>query len=141
MLVFPPDFTLVIQLLSFFVLFLILNKLLFVPFAELLAERESRTEGVEAAAEKSLAAAGQLKADIEAQIAAARAEALADAEKLRRTTREEEKAIFESAKNEASAELAQLREGIGREREDAAQTLRNAAQGLADGMVVAVIGA
>ena len=141
MLVFPPDFTLVIQLLSFFVLFFILNKLLFVPFAELLAERESRTEGAEESAEESLAAAGRMKADIETQISEARVAALAEAEKLRRTTREDEAAIFESAKSEATAELAQLREGIARERENAAQTLRGEAQALADGMVAAVLGA
>jgi F0F1-type ATP synthase membrane subunit b/b' len=141
MLVFPPDFTLVIQLLSFFALFFILNKLLFAPFAELLAERESRTGGAEEAAEESLAAAGRMKADIEAQVAEARVAALADAEKLRRTTRDEETAIFESAKSEATAELARLREGIGRERETAAQTLRSEAQALADRMVAAVLGA
>ncbi|MEE8310914.1 MAG: ATP synthase F0 subunit B [Candidatus Binatia bacterium] len=141
MLVFPPDFTLVIQLLSFFVLFFILNKLLFVPFAELLVERESRTEGAEKSAEESLAAAERMKADIETQITEARVAALAEAEKLRRTTREEEVAIFESAKSEATAELAQLREGISRERENAAQTLRSEAQALADGMVAAVLGA
>lgn len=141
MLVFPPDFTLVIQLVSFFVLFFILNKILFVPFAELLAERDARTEGAAQSADAARADAERMRADIDAQMGAARAAAIAGAEKIRRGAREEEAAIFDDAKRHAAAELARLREGIGREREQAAQALRGQAQTLADRMVDAVLGA
>ena len=61
MLQFPPDITLVIQLVTFFVLFLILNKLLFAPFAQVLSEREQRTGGAEDSAEEAEADAERIR--------------------------------------------------------------------------------
>jgi len=140
MLAFPPDFTFVIQLASFFVLLVVLNRLLFQPFGEVLAERQRRTTGASSSAEEDRSEAEKLKAKFEGALAEARLEASSQAEALRREAREAEVAIFEQAKAAAAVQLAQLREEIAKERLDAQAQLRVSADELAKQMVRAILG-
>lgn len=140
MLAFPPDFTFVIQLASFFVLLVVLNRLLFQPFGEVLAERQRRTAGAESSAEDDRNEAEKLKQTFESALAEARLEASSQAEALRRETRDGEAEIFDQAKIAASARLEQLREEIAKERRDAEAQLRNSAEELARQMVRAILG-
>jgi len=140
MLAFPPDITFVIQLVSFFVLLLVLNRLLFQPFADLLAERSSRTEGAKAEATRDQAEAQALAQRVETELDRARSKALAEADAIRRETRERETAIYTEAKSAGAARLAILREEIAKERDQALRALREDAKTLAAGMVEAVFG-
>jgi F-type H+-transporting ATPase subunit b len=140
MLVFPPDITLVIQFLGFFALLWVLNRLLFLPFGQLLDERAAHTIGATAAAERLRADAEEIRCKLAAELAEARTKAGEEAEVVRRRTRADEAAIFERAKGEASTRLAELRQGIEQERAAAASALRSEAAGLARGMVDAVLG-
>ena len=140
MLKLPPDITFVIQLVSFFIFLFIMKRLLFTPFAELLEERERKTEGASAAAGDDEQVAEELKEKIARQMAEARSEASAAAEEIRREAREEEARIFDSAKAAAADRLAELRSGIDAERNIAEQTLKSDAGSLAREMVQAVIG-
>ena len=115
MLTLPPDFTFVIQLGTFLVLFLVLSKLLFAPFVELLAEREARTTGDIASAAASRAEVQTLLAHVDAELARARAGATAEVDAIRAKTREEAAELFRAAQNDASARLAELREEVAKE--------------------------
>ena len=113
---------------------------MFVPFAQLLAERDDHTEGTLAEAERVRVQAAELKGEVDTAMAAARAEALAEAEKIRRQARADETGIFERAKSDAAARLAELRSGIQQERKSAASALAGEATELARQMTAAVFG-
>jgi F-type H+-transporting ATPase subunit b len=140
MLAFPPDFTFLIQFLSFFLLLFVLNRLLFRPFAQLLSEREKRTQGDAESAADDRRRAAELEADIERELAAARVAAMAEAEDLRRRARAQEKRIFEQASQRASRRLAEIRAGVEAEKESVLARLRGETAALAEAMVSAVIG-
>ncbi len=140
MLVFPPDGTLLIQLLSFFLLLAVLERWLFRPFAAVLAEREGQTEGAVADAEHTRAHADELRIRVEREIAETRNAAMVGAEASRREIRAEDAAIYDRAKQDAGARLATLRAGIETERRAASETLRKQAGDVAAGMVASVLG-
>jgi F-type H+-transporting ATPase subunit b len=139
MLAFPPDVTFVIQLVSFFVLLFVLNRLLFAPFGELLAERSRCTEGAREEASRDQAEATALAGAISKSLEEARARALVEAESIRREARGRELEILNRAKGDAAKHLAQLREGMAQERDRAKAALRDEAKTLAHAMVEAVL--
>ena len=139
MLAFPPDFTFIVQLVSFFLLLVFLNRLLFVPFGELLEARRQRTEGLQEEAVRDQAEAQALAHTIEQSLQDARARAALEAETIRQAAREREAELFHKAKAEAAARLTELRAGIASEREQAKRTLGSEAKELAASMVEAVL--
>jgi F-type H+-transporting ATPase subunit b len=139
MLAFPPDVTFVIQLVSFFVLLFVLNRLLFVPFGELLAERSRCTDGAREQAARDQADAANLASAITKGLDEARVLAVAEAEAIRRETRERELEILNRAKADAASLLSKLREGIAQERDRAKTALQDESKTLAHAMVEAVL--
>jgi F-type H+-transporting ATPase subunit b len=139
MLAFPPDYTFFIQLVSFFVLLFVLNRLLFVPFGELLADRARSTDGAREQASRDQADVAALSSAITKALEQARAIALAEADVIRRETRQRELAILNDAKTEAAVHLARLRDGMTQERDRAKAALRDEAKTLAHAMVEAVL--
>ena len=140
MLDFPPDLTFVVQLVGFFVLLAILNKLLFAPFLEVLNERAERTEGAAAHAVEEHDEANELKSKIDTAMSEARREAATIAETIRREGRASEAEIYEQGKEAAAAKLAELRAGIESERSAAENDLRDNAKTIAVSMVENVLG-
>ena len=140
MLTLPPDFTFFIQLGTFLVLFLVLNRLLFAPFIEVLAEREARTTGDIASAAASRAEVKTLLSQVDAELARARANANAEVEAMRAKTRDEADALFHKAQQEAAGRLAELRTEVARATEDASAALKGEARGMAETMVTAILG-
>ena len=141
MLTFPPDITFAVQLVSFFVLLWILNRLLFAPFGELLAERTKQTEGAAKSAAADQSRAEALAGEIEEKLAQTRRAAMAEAEAIRRNAREQESAIFNAAKADATTRLTSLRSAIDAERANAQRALRDEARSLARAMVDTVLAA
>lgn len=139
MLTLPPDITFFIQLASFFVLLFVLNRLLFAPFLEVLAEREDRTTGDVVAAAASREEVAALSARIDAELTKARAAANAEVEAVRAKTREEAAELFHSAQKEAAARLSELREQVATVTREARGALAGDARSMADAMVSAVI--
>jgi len=139
MLAFPPDFTFIVQLVSFFLLLVVLNRLLFTPFGELLEARRQRTEGLHEEAVRDQSEAEALARTIEQSLHEARARAALAAEAIRQATREREAELFNHAKRDAAGRLLELRTAIGSEREQAKQALRGDAKALAASMVEAVL--
>jgi len=140
MLDFPPDLTFVVQLVGFFVLLAILNKLLFAPFLEVLNERAERTEGAAAHAVEEQGEANELKSKIDAAMTEARREAATIAETIRREGRAKEAELYEQGKEQAARKLAELRAGIESERASAEGDLRENAKSIAASMVENVLG-
>jgi F-type H+-transporting ATPase subunit b len=140
MLAFPPDITFFIQLVSFFVLLAILNRLLFVPYAAVLAEREARTEGATQDAVGERAEAAELAKMIDAEMSAARSRAAEEAEKIRQRTRGQEAEIFDAAKSAATAKLDELRGQIRTQTDSARGSLAGDARALAEEMTAAILG-
>ena len=140
MLAFPPDITFIIQLGSFFVLLYLLNRLLFAPFAAVLAERSRRTEGDQALAREERDKALQLGQQIDHALAEAKANAHAEVDELRKQTKDEEADLLLATRNESAARLAELRAAIERAQSEARARLREDARMLADQMVDVVLG-
>jgi F-type H+-transporting ATPase subunit b len=140
MLTFPPDFSFVVQIVSFFILWLGLKRLAFDPFVALLEAREARTVGARQEAQRLTAAAQESEAEYEQRVHAARLVAAADVDATRGATESEERRLLEAARTEAGARLAELRETLARQREAARASLAGEARGLADRIVEQVIG-
>lgn len=140
MLTLPPDFTFVIQLGTFLVLLLVLSRLLFAPFLEVLAERADRTSGDIAQAAASRAEVESLSARVDAELAKARSAANAEVDAVRAATREEAARLFQGAQDEATARLVELRAQVQSATAEARGNLAADAGALAEAMVSAVLG-
>src|SRR5262249_19122667 len=124
MLKIPPDFSFVIQIASFVVLWVGLKRLLFDPVIAMLEEREARTAGRARAAAEIRAAAERDAADYERRLQAVRVALLGESEVTRAATRREESQILAAAREQASVQLMQLRESLRRQSEAAQPALR-----------------
>ncbi len=140
MLAFPPDFTFLIELGSFFVLLFFLNRLLFRPYMDLLDERERRSSGDRDLARAQVAEAEQLKAHIEGELAKGRALVREEVDRIRRRTKEEESRLFEDARMQAAERLKTLRTEIDQAKKQAARTLGDDTRRMAEQMVDAILG-
>jgi F-type H+-transporting ATPase subunit b len=140
MLELPPDYTFLVQFVTFGVLVFVLSKLLFAPFLEVLAEREARTIGDVEQAAATRAEVEALSARVDAELAKARAAAKAEVDAVRARTREEASQLFQSAQHEAATRLTELRNEVATATREARGALANDARALADAMVAAVIG-
>jgi len=140
MLTFPPDFSFVIQIASFLVLWFGLKRLLFDPALHVLEERERRTVGERHAADGLRKAAELSAEDYERRMHEIRVKLAGDAEGSRTAIQTEERKIVSDAREQASAQLMQLREGLGRQASDARPALASEARTLAGQMLERVIG-
>jgi F-type H+-transporting ATPase subunit b len=140
MLDFPPDITFAIQFVAFFALFFALDRLLFRPYADVLARRDARTIGASQTAETDQQAVRALQERINEAMAAARAEAQVQAEAIRRDARAEEASLYERAKGEAASRLAAIDAAIQGECSAARTTLEREAGSLAERMTRLVLG-
>ncbi|MBI5505486.1 MAG: hypothetical protein HY899_11840 [Deltaproteobacteria bacterium] len=125
---------------AFFALLIVLSRLLFSPFLQLLAEREARTVGDAERAATERTDAERLATRIEADLAKVRAQAMNEVETVRRSTREEEARLFSAAQGEASARLADLRSSISAAAAQARSALAADARSVADQMVTSILG-
>ncbi|HYC57835.1 MAG TPA: ATP synthase F0 subunit B [Candidatus Binatia bacterium] len=140
MLTFPPDFTFLIQLVAFFGLLFLMGRLLFVPYLELLDERQARTVGDAALAAEQTVEAQALAARIDEDLARARSQTMSEVDAIRRQTKDEEREIFARAQADAAARLGELRTAVSSATTEARQALGTEAKALADRMVAAVLG-
>jgi len=130
----------IIQLVSFFVLAYLLNRLLFKPFGQLLEEREQRTAGDQDLAASGREEAQQMNERYEQELKASRAQAQVAAEEVRSQARADEAVILEKAREEAANNLAALRKEVWQSRDEARSSLKAQSEEMADAMVKAVLG-
>jgi F-type H+-transporting ATPase subunit b len=140
MLTFPPDFSFVVQIVSFLILWYGLKRLLFDPMIHVLEERESRTTGARHAAAEIAAAARVSQTEYERRMNEVRQILAAEAAKAHNTTQAEGQRVLSETRAHANTQLAQLRESLRRQAEEARPGLNNEARDLAGRIVERVVG-
>lgn len=140
MLTFPPDITFVIQLASFFILWLGLKRLLFDPVLHLIETREARTVGIGKEAADLKSSAGRSATEYERRMREIRHELAAASERERTVTQSEERQLIAAAREQVSADLLQLRETLSRQAEGARAPLASEARDLSARMLERVTG-
>ncbi len=117
MLAFPPDFTFLIQIVSFLILWQLLRKLAWEPMLAVLQEREERTAGNRRRAEALRGEAQESQRRYEEEMGRARARMHAEVSKVRAQIQEQERAAIQLARREASERLAAQRAALAKEAE------------------------
>ncbi|MBI4515155.1 MAG: hypothetical protein HY699_04980 [Deltaproteobacteria bacterium] len=140
MLTFPPDFSFVIQIVSFLLLWAALKRLAFDPMLEVLAQREARTQGNQAAAEQLRAGAAAAEEQYQAALREVRHAVLQDSEAARKRAEEAHQRELNAARAEAEAELGRLRQDIAGQVAQAQTTLAAEARAIAALMAERVSG-
>jgi F-type H+-transporting ATPase subunit b len=140
MLTFPPDFTFVIQLVSFFILWLGLKRLLFDPMLQVLEQRESRTSGARHAATEMNAAAQVSETEYEQRMRDVRVALAAEAAAARNANQAEEQRVLSETRAQANTQLSQLRDSLRRQADEARAALAAEARDLAGRITERVVG-
>jgi F-type H+-transporting ATPase subunit b len=140
MLTFPPDYSFVIQIFSFLVLWFGLKHLLFDPVVHVLEQREARTSGTRRAAAEIRAAAEAAAAAYERDLHKVRVDLAADTEAARQSTQEQERRVVGEARGEASRQLMQVRETLRQQAETVRPALAAEARDLSARMLQRVLG-
>lgn len=140
MIAFPPDISFVIQIVSFFILWLGLKRLLFDPVLAVIDERQARTTGVrdEAAQLRSNAVAAE--ADFDARMAQVREDVGRQTDAARQATDEEERQVLATARDQAAATLKEQRDQVRAQAEAARSELAGEAGQLSQLIVAKVVG-
>jgi F-type H+-transporting ATPase subunit b len=136
----PPDYTFVIQLVSFVVFWQLLRVILIVPMQQVLHSRAERTTGARARAEALLVEAAQVEMAVETGLADARRQGARDAEEIRRRAEAEEQAVLARYRAEAATLLERERAATEAQVIAARAPLETGAAQLADTVVTRVLG-
>jgi len=123
----------------FLILIVLLNQLLFKPVIKIQAERESRTTGLMAQAQKKLDHQLDLFNKYQATIKNARMEAYRRQEQLRAEAMEKRAEALAQARKAAEQMIQDSRESIGKQVEDAKQQLSREAQEMARGITRTIL--
>lgn len=130
MLTFPPDFSFVIQVISFLLLWAALKRLAFDPILGVLAQREARTTGNLKTAESLRAEAQATEEKYETSLRYVRQTVLVESDAARKRVETEQQRELTAAREAADADLAKLRADIGVQVAAARQTLTGEARAI-----------
>lgn len=106
------DLSILYQIILFVALWLILNKILFQPYLQLLEERERRTIGAEHDSADLEHEGTRLRAQYEGKIAQAQSAAYAAKDAILQEARQQREKILGQARAEAASKLEQARREI-----------------------------
>ena len=134
------DWTILVQLGIFLVLFVIMRKLVFLPYLESRREREDNIDGAKERASHSTADAETRLERYEEQIKAARLDAAGTRAELRSEGEAKAQAVLSEARGKADAKLAAPRERIAQSVPAAELALRTRADELARAIAAKVLG-
>ena len=134
------DYTVLVQIVSFLVLWFLLTRLLFRPFVALLEEREKRTEGVKAEAAALVGEGERLRAQYESAIARAKGEGATAKEGILQQARQARERLLAEARAEAADSLAAVREEIQNELRRGRQPAAQEAEAIARQMAEKILG-
>ncbi len=136
----PPNYTFVIQLVSFVVFWQLLRVILILPMQQMLKSRAERTTGARGRAESLLVEASKVETSVEAGLADARRRGSADADEIRRQAEAEEQSILARYRADATALLERERAATEAQVSAARAPLETGAAQLADTVVSKVLG-
>ncbi len=134
------DFSLVVQIALFLVLWSILRRVLFGPVGRLMAERERRTVGTHAEARSMMEEGKELQARYDAAIATARAEGETIRSEIREEALKARNAVVSQGREDAARRIQEMREEVRRELEAARGVAAQDAETLARQMAEKVLG-
>lgn len=106
------DYSIVYQIILFVVLWLILNKVLFQPYLNLLDERERQTAGAQHDSADLEQEGARLKVQYDEQIAQAQAAGYAAKEAIVQEARQQREKLLGQAREEAANTLNRLRQEV-----------------------------
>ena len=135
-----PDYSLVLQILIFVVLWQILKRILFEPFQKVLKERERRTVGARAEAEQLRSTATGAREEYKLALRDARVRIAQESEATRKAAQEEQSKAVNEARAAAGAELTRLRATLSQQVDEARKTLAAQANTIAFEMLDRVTG-
>lgn len=134
------DWTVLVQLGLFVILFIACNKLLFQPYLKLRERRRSGIEGAKAEAETMSAQADAKLASYEKQLTAARSRAGEESRKIRAEAAAHEKEVTDKAKASALAAISSAQSTVRSETEAARKELLAQANAIAAKMASRLLG-
>lgn len=134
------DWTLGLQFVNFFILLIVLNKFLYRPLLQVIAQRRETIDG-------SHARAKSLEADIEEkmqryqqQLSEAKAVANEERSKLKKAAGEEESVLLSDAHGKAADRLQAIKSQVAGEAAAASKTLKGEAKALAGQIATKILG-
>ncbi len=134
------DYSLVVQIVLFLILWSILRRVLFGPVGRLMAERERRTEGSHAEARSMMEEGQELQAQYDAAIAKARTEGEAIKSEIRDEAQKARNVILSQGRDAATQKIQEIREEVQKELEAARRVAATNAEALAQEMAEKVLG-
>jgi F-type H+-transporting ATPase subunit b len=134
------DFTIVLQILIFVILWLILKNLLFQPYIALLDERQQKTAGARDRSDILEHESDRLRMQYEEGIAKAQAAGYAAKDLIVQRARQERESILGQAREEAAGFLERARAEIQRELAQERGLLIQEAHGVAQEMAAKILG-
>jgi F-type H+-transporting ATPase subunit b len=124
------DATFFVQVLLFFLCFLMLRALVFKPILRLIDERRAQTEGVRLASKESARLADIEQKRVTRQVQDTKMEAAAERERARLTAKRREQELLRKARDDASRLMDDARERTRKERERVAAEIDREADGI-----------
>ena len=106
------DISVLYQVVLFVVLWLILSKILFKPYLDLLAERERKTSGAQHDSAGLEHEGARLKSQYEEKVAQAQAAGYAAKEAILQEGRQQREKILGQAREQAASRLSQVRQEV-----------------------------
>jgi len=140
MLKIPPDYTFLVQIAIFLVLWIVLKRFWFDPALRIMRERKVRSEGALEEARAIQAEAERLRAEHAESLEQARGEAQREMQDIVRRAETEQKRVIAEAQDEAQRTLADARAQIARDVATARQSLRESAHEIARVVAEKVLG-
>lgn len=134
------DYSILVQIVAFLILWFLLGKLLFQPFLRLLEEREKRTEGAKEDTDAITAEGERLKSDYAKRMAKARDEAEAAMQAILAEAVRAREQILARARESAGRSLQGTRQQISRELQAARGLIGEESQAAAREIAEKIIG-
>jgi F-type H+-transporting ATPase subunit b len=134
------DYTILVQIASFLLLWFFLNRLIFTPFRRVIEEREQRTDGVKTETESLIEERRRLQEEVESQIARARAEGKSIKEAILQEALRTREHLLNQAQGNAAQVLQTAREDIQQEVQRVHGLVAKEAEAIAQQMAEKILG-
>ena len=135
-----PDISLVYQMINFLVLLFMLNLVLYKPIRKVLLERKAKVEGLEDGVERAFSDLDSQKDSYKNGLKEARSKGLKEKEIFVEAASKEEKEIIDQINKKAQANLAQIKEQVASETEQARRDLEGEVEAYAKAIGEKILG-
>jgi F-type H+-transporting ATPase subunit b len=135
-----PDISLVYQMINFLVLLFMLNLVLYKPIRKVLLERKAKVESLEDGVERASADLDSQKDSYKSGLKEARSKGLKEKEIFVAAASKEELEIIDQINKKAQANLAQIKEQVASETEQARKALEGEVEAYAKAIGEKILG-